>query len=164
MHQWLDFVSVYSRADFSYYSDRLPALSGIAGIIQKRIKQRYIAGLWEPAFTQGLMWTSGRPTTGGDSEFEQSKTDEQRLNVPSWSWAANRLRVYFSVLPCWKLMCKIEVCHVKSRGSETSGQLLSWRLRLRGSFKRLNLQNMGLERHDDARFNLFESSRGRAPM
>ncbi|RFN43156.1 hypothetical protein FIE12Z_12607 [Fusarium flagelliforme] len=164
MHQWLDFVSIYSRADFSYYSDRLPALSGIANIIQKKIKQRYIAGLWEPAFTQGLMWNSGRPATGGHLETEQSKTDEQQLKVPSWSWAANRHRVFFSVLPCWKLVCKIEECDVKSRGSETSGQLLSWRLRLRGSFQRLNLSDMGLERHDDARFNLFESSRACAPM
>jgi hypothetical protein len=158
MNRWLEFIIVYSRADFSYLSDRLPALSGIASIFQKRIKQRYIAGLWEPAFTRGLMWVSGTFT-----ETEQPNTDEQQLNVPSWSWASSPRRVFFTPAPFWKTKCEIVDCDVKSKGSETSGQLLSWRLRFRGSFSKLDLSQMGFGRHRKTMANLFESFTGRVP-
>ncbi|KAJ4002780.1 hypothetical protein NW752_009434 [Fusarium irregulare] len=158
MDQWMKFISVYSRAEFSCYSDRLPALSGIATIIQKRIKQRYIAGLWEPVFTLGLMWVSGKPT-----ETKKRETCEQQLNVPSWSWASNKHRVFFTDPISWKTMCQIVECDVKSKGSETSGQLLSWRLRLWGSFSKLDLSQMGFERHRKTRVNLFESFHGSGP-
>ncbi|KAJ4129128.1 hypothetical protein NW768_007661 [Fusarium equiseti] len=164
MDQWLEFISIYSRAECSYYSDRLPALSGIANIIQKKIGKKYIAGLWEPGFTRGLMWVGGTPKTGHDFETTDLETEERQLNIPSWSWAASRQCVFFPDSPYWKTMCDIEDCVTISRGSETSGQLLSWRLRLRGSFATLNIPGMGFERHEKARVNLFQSFCGSAPV
>lgn len=155
MEEWMDFIRAYSRVDFAYNSDRLPALSGIASIIQKRIKHRYIAGLREPTFALGLMWVSGTP-----KETKQLNKDNQQLNVPSWSWASNKHRVFFTDPISWKTMCEIVECDVKSKGSETSGQLLSWRLRLRGSFSKLDLSQMGFERRRKTRINLFESFHG----
>ena len=157
--QWMAFISEYSRTEFSYFSDKLPALSGIASIIQKRIKQRYIAGLWESNFTLGLMWVSERPT-----EIKQLNTDQQQPNVPSWSWASNRHRVFFTYMLSWKTKCEIVECDIKSKGSETSGQLISWRLRLRGSFSKLNLSQMGFKRHEKDRTNLFTSFKGSVPI
>lgn len=164
MDEWLEFISVYTLSEFSYHSDRLPALSGIATITKKKIHQDYWAGLWEPVFKRGLIWFNGTSTTGHGSEVPRSKTQAQQLHIPSWSWAASRQFVFFPDPECWKAMCEIVERVIVFVGGETSGQLLTSRLRLRGSVVILNPSDMGFERHGNARVDLFESSRGRAPM
>ncbi|KAF5556281.1 hypothetical protein FNAPI_5804 [Fusarium napiforme] len=53
---WYQFVEVYSGTNFSFYRDKLPALSGIAKRIQSRFPQDYIAGIWGSSIPQGLLW------------------------------------------------------------------------------------------------------------
>ncbi|KAF4949260.1 hypothetical protein FGADI_9031 [Fusarium gaditjirri] len=93
--EWYNFVTTYSAKDFTFVSDRLPALSGIAAIIQQHTQQKYIAGLWESDIPRGLAWmthssfrfetshlvdpqTIGKPTKG-----------DSRLMLPSWCWAVS---------------------------------------------------------------------------
>ncbi|KAF5973648.1 hypothetical protein FBULB1_8221 [Fusarium bulbicola] len=71
---WYHFVDSYSGTNFSLYRDRLPALSGIAARIQRRFPQDYIAGIWQSAIPQGLLWTGW-----GSQEPESEPTSGQVL-------------------------------------------------------------------------------------
>ncbi|KAI1068956.1 hypothetical protein LB507_006175 [Fusarium sp. FIESC RH6] len=91
--EWYNFVTAYSASDFTFISDRLPALSGIATIIQQHTQQKYLAGLWESDIPRGLAWM-----TRSSFRFETShlvdpqiigkpKKGDSQLKLPSWCWA-----------------------------------------------------------------------------
>jgi hypothetical protein len=44
--QWYSLVCDYTERELTYISDRLPAMSGVASIIQNAISSDYLAGLW----------------------------------------------------------------------------------------------------------------------
>ncbi|KAI0970600.1 heterokaryon incompatibility protein-domain-containing protein [Xylaria arbuscula] len=75
-YQWMRISERYSTLKFTYESDRLVALAGLAEQgVQSRKGGKYLAGLWESNLAHQLCWqitnTHRRPET--------------RL-VPSWSW------------------------------------------------------------------------------
>ncbi|KAH7247842.1 heterokaryon incompatibility protein-domain-containing protein [Fusarium solani] len=108
MQFWYRFVSKYSLKKFSFDLDRLPALSGIAAIVQDRCQQKYIAGIWESTIPEGLTWmavsTSDTNTQSPVNPSSCTKPESQQpgINLPSWSWASNKgfvdLYGFFSVI------------------------------------------------------------------
>jgi hypothetical protein len=145
IHEWYSFIEGYTGAEFTFVGDRLPALSGIAAIIQKHMPQRYGAGLWESAIPEGLAWFVEDVLTANTSHLSGTRAESDFM-LPSWSWAASRGRVRFlSTLETWKTMLHVENWEVKSRGIHTSGQVLEARLRVRGALKVFNLSDMGLK-------------------
>jgi hypothetical protein len=71
-------VSAYSRRAITHKKDRLIALSGLAKIIQKSTKMKYIAGLWKNTLALDLLWTPSKTPSSRPQEYI----------APSWSWAA----------------------------------------------------------------------------
>ncbi|KAI4266165.1 MAG: hypothetical protein L6R38_008914 [Xanthoria sp. 2 TBL-2021] len=67
---------------FTYPSDLLPAVSGLATLFQQSFaaEDDYIAGLWRQDFPQGLLWLVD----------DSSATSKAMLGywAPSWSWAS----------------------------------------------------------------------------
>jgi hypothetical protein len=55
-NRWLYIVRKYSSREISRQTDRLPALSGITHIMQQRIGDEYIAGLWKRDMVASLLW------------------------------------------------------------------------------------------------------------
>ncbi|KAF4342848.1 hypothetical protein FBEOM_3193 [Fusarium beomiforme] len=156
IHEWYSFIEGYTAARFTLVGDRLPALSGIAATIQKRIPRRYGAGLWESAIPEGLAWL-----VEGDLVVDTSHLTDHtgrmghELRLPSWSWAVSRGPVRFlSTLETWETTLQVEHWEVRSTGMETSGQVLGARLRVRGSLKAFDLAKLGLVPHVDARLGL----------
>ncbi|KAF7920703.1 hypothetical protein EAE99_007997 [Botrytis elliptica] len=83
--KWFETVEEYSRLHLSYPSDRLVAIAGVATIFQKRLKCRYLAGLWQCDITRSLLWSvSGSVHTKSDKSLSRSRTSV----APSWSWAS----------------------------------------------------------------------------
>ena len=66
------------------YTDRLPALAGIAEVFQQQIKSEYLAGLWREGLLGQLLWR--RTSTQGHGR--QPNMDPLQYREPSWSWAS----------------------------------------------------------------------------
>jgi hypothetical protein len=96
MDEWYAFIEMYSESNFSFVSDRLPALSGIAAIIQQHTQQRYVAGLWESDIPRGLTWQALGPFRFDTTQLVDPPIIGKPVNLdtqvilPSWSWAVCR--------------------------------------------------------------------------
>lgn len=83
---WYSYVEKYSRLQLTYSSDCLPALSGPASWISRRISSsndvQYFAGLWHRDFALGLLWSVDKR---GDTTTIRRRSPYQ---APTWSWAS----------------------------------------------------------------------------
>jgi Heterokaryon incompatibility protein (HET) len=82
---WAGILSRYSTLSISRPGDKLPALSGLASLVERIIGCRYLYGIWNLNLPYGLFWQPvSRPI---------HRTDEWR--APSWSWAAWQGEIIF---------------------------------------------------------------------
>jgi hypothetical protein len=104
---WQYIVEGYTRRCLTFDRDTLPALSGLAKLLQGRLHDRYLAGLWRRDIHKQLLW-SKLPSTSSftPEEFAQLQSlPDDRINqlylpyrlrrtsedaAPSWSWASVR--------------------------------------------------------------------------
>jgi hypothetical protein len=75
--RWLSIVEEYSAKMITHPTDRLPALSGIAQIMQERTGDEYIAGLWRRDLVAGLLWAR-----------VYTRSRASTYVAPTWSWAS----------------------------------------------------------------------------
>ncbi|KAF5532446.1 hypothetical protein FMEXI_12403 [Fusarium mexicanum] len=138
---WYHFVDSYSGTNFSLYRDRLPALCGIAARIQRRFPQDYIAGIWESAIPQGLLWTGW-----GNQEPEPEPI--RGTNRPSWCWASPIFPIRFLFIMTYKrdlyITLEAKSWSVKTNGPQTSGQILEGSITICGPVKLFNLYDLDL--------------------
>lgn len=78
---WLDIVEEYSMLAITKDSDRLPALSGLASFLSRRVQSPYLAGLWQEHLPIGLLWHRC-------SVMYSLCSREAASKVPTWSWAS----------------------------------------------------------------------------
>ena len=89
---WSDVLGFYTRLNLTEEEDRLPALSGVAAVFQRKTNQTYYAGMWKEQMPQNLLW----------SYF--NKGDYSRSYIaPTWSWASSRGAVHGSASHTGKL-------------------------------------------------------------
>ena len=81
---WFIIVSDYSRGRLTVPSDKLVAVSGLARLMQPRMKCRYLAGLWEEKLLHQLPWLS----PGSERREAEGLTPTVAYRSPSWSWAS----------------------------------------------------------------------------
>ena len=153
MENWYSFVSEYSIKRFSVDSDRLPALSGVASLVSSRCQQRYIAGIWESSVAEGLTWIARNSSdirandlilhTHTQCGEPESQTSDRVL--PSWSWASNNGLVWFLFhRDPWESKIQVKNFRSRSKGSDTSGQVLEARLTVKGLFRMVDLSQVNL--------------------
>ncbi|KAH7161745.1 heterokaryon incompatibility protein-domain-containing protein [Dactylonectria macrodidyma] len=76
---WSRQIESLTKLDFTYISDHLAALAGIATLmVQSGQSGRYLAGLWQEGLLFWLCWSS---TKGGARTKSLS-------GIPTWSWAS----------------------------------------------------------------------------
>jgi hypothetical protein len=73
---WREIVNSYSVRKLTRIEDKLPALSGIAGLLKECSGDNYCAGLWERSLPFDLLW---RCDQSGDLRVRKTRS-------PSWSW------------------------------------------------------------------------------
>jgi len=85
-------VEYYTKLQLTKQSDRLPALSGLAGTNWEEIywasktnTPAYIFGLWKKTFHRDLHWKSAIKWSSGTASTH-SRHDEDY--APTWSWAS----------------------------------------------------------------------------
>jgi hypothetical protein len=80
---WFHVVEEYSRLRVTRESDRLPALTGVATIFQRKLGCGYLAGIWQDDIARGILWDVTR------YESVRSKRSIRRHDpAPTWSWAS----------------------------------------------------------------------------
>ncbi|KAL8779486.1 MAG: hypothetical protein Q9203_001387 [Teloschistes exilis] len=79
--RWYWITSNYSPRNFTYDTDRLPALSGLARVFKELYvpEDQYTAGLWRKDLIHGLLWMV--------RECEAASRPSSYC-APSWSWAS----------------------------------------------------------------------------
>ncbi|KAJ9606194.1 hypothetical protein H2200_009155 [Cladophialophora chaetospira] len=85
---WYSVVEPYSACALHDERDRLPALSGFAGLVASTELDEYCAGLWRHEFPSGLLWRAVRAAPGESETYRP-----QKYCGPSWSWIAVRARI-----------------------------------------------------------------------
>lgn len=82
---WHGAVEDYSARDLTVFTDKFPALSGLAKAIRdyKPANCRYLAGLWEDNFLSDLQWSS----RGLRGPFIKNRRYPEYV-APTWSWAS----------------------------------------------------------------------------
>lgn len=77
---WAHLCDEYSSRDFTFESDRLIAIQGIADRLADQYGDRYCHGIFESHIARGLSWCSATPN---------SMMGSKEPNLPSWSWASS---------------------------------------------------------------------------
>jgi hypothetical protein len=76
---WSRHIQNVTKLEFTYISDQLPALAGVATLLQRSGESsRYLAGLWEEGLPYWLSWTT----------HEKGSRPKSLQHIPSWSWAS----------------------------------------------------------------------------
>lgn len=94
---WRTTVEEYSSRELTRASDKLPALSGLAHMVQASVGSQYAAGLWVNDFLRGLLWRRLR-TTGAPLSRVVSRDRSLAGSAdssPSLSLSLRRFSNYF---------------------------------------------------------------------
>ncbi|KAI0883486.1 heterokaryon incompatibility protein-domain-containing protein, partial [Annulohypoxylon maeteangense] len=76
---WRDMVSDYAMTDFTFKTDRLPALAGVASRMPKQAFGSYMAGLWTGELVSELLWRR----SGNAKRFR-----DKPYVAPTFAWAS----------------------------------------------------------------------------
>lgn len=92
LKRWYTIVNDYSKRHLTYYTDRLPALSGVASRIHGSLKSVYLAGLWQADLIRYLAWYRREVSDCATGKPKMWRSLDN--GVPSWSWASVAEEVY----------------------------------------------------------------------
>ncbi|KFZ19332.1 hypothetical protein V502_03706 [Pseudogymnoascus sp. VKM F-4520 (FW-2644)] len=94
---WREIIEQYTQRDFTFHSDRLAALAGLAGYIQvRRPDIEYYAGLWSDELPSTLLWVVEREIEFGRLWGNRSNRNTPPV-APTWSWGSVTGRVAFQL-------------------------------------------------------------------
>ncbi|KAK7973872.1 hypothetical protein PG989_015720 [Apiospora arundinis] len=134
---WRSMVMFYTGLRLTVPGDRLPAVGGVARTFAGKRKSTYLAGLFDDAILDDLLWDvsagkKGRPTPG-------------KYIAPSWSWAsvAEPINyrdglvyydedIYQETQEGRVEFARVESCEATRAGLDEFGQVASGRLRITG--------------------------------
>ncbi|TGJ85324.1 hypothetical protein E0Z10_g3469 [Xylaria hypoxylon] len=129
-------VTEYSDRLLTYPTDRLPAISGVAKLLNDSLCDEYVAGLWRRQLHQGLDWKCWRIGTKHLSWLRLFKdlTDTATYVAPSWSWASRVCYIEFGLRFSNKQRGRMEygstTPHISLAGTNPYGQLSNALLRV----------------------------------
>lgn len=163
-HTWSFLVSIYSRANLTYATDKMVAFSGLAKALQSQEPQdEYIAGLWKKNFIAQLAWSR---TTERSTSAEQCSPYYSYI-APSWSWASVRGEVTSKLAFYQDIRyLTIFVDHqLEYSGSDSTGQITSGWITLQGPLREMTVHNVGIPGHpfDQNMYGIFTDVREGCP-
>lgn len=144
--KWKMVVTDYAHRFFTNQKDKLPAIAGVATIIQTITKSEYLAGLWKDDLVLDLTWECGNQATASLSKFPCAFRD---YIAPTFSWAScpevfsYEKGLRFSLMTrnmTWFPKCKVLECGSVVRGGNYLGQVESGFIRLMGHISKAVLR------------------------
>ncbi|KAF2687377.1 HET-domain-containing protein [Lentithecium fluviatile CBS 122367] len=138
---WYDLLNSYSRRKLTKKTDKLPALSGLARVVEEQIGDEYVAGLWRSTLLEGILWQAIGTHRGATNASPVYR-------APSWSWASidgsfgnlglgKDLR-YISEDGEWSDIGTILDCHVELKGENPYGEVKSGWLKIKAPVEPLS--------------------------
>ncbi|KAL1876869.1 hypothetical protein VTK73DRAFT_9099 [Phialemonium thermophilum] len=161
-NEWYRAVSALSTRRATYITDQLPALAGVASVLEDvcglQDRKRYVAGLWVDDIYAGLVWVRKRISSisGNVARMDAASS----FIAPTWSWAAKpvglvtffatslddtarKLRVFRRLATIERIHCEPEMPLVNPFGKVKPGAYL----RVRGKLKTAVIGHPTLEYH-----------------
>lgn len=133
--QWTKVVELYSGTQLTYKSDRLPAISGLAGIVGEEgdpfSSSQYHFGVWEGSRIQQLLWRHDGCVVNGQRRYQR----QNDYRAPSWSWASVDGAIKFLKPDSLAKPGKIRMLSLRDSSLIFRGQMAqasSLRLRIKG--------------------------------
>ncbi|KAH7020828.1 heterokaryon incompatibility protein-domain-containing protein [Microdochium trichocladiopsis] len=129
---WIALVAYYTDRELTVHTDKLVAISGLAKDMRAALNRlkpgkhhRYLAGLWEEQFPDGLMWCVAGPAQRRDT-----------YRAPTWSWASLDGRLSMQPLPEMGriLFAAVLSATMTFQSEDDTGEVESAALTLRGPF------------------------------
>jgi hypothetical protein len=81
---WYEWIEDYSSRNFTFPTDKIPAMSGIMNHYHRLTGQTPVLGLWKESFAEGLLWVRlGTLTAPCDA------------GIPSWTWLSCNASILF---------------------------------------------------------------------
>jgi hypothetical protein len=130
----------------TYSKDKLPALSGLARMIEQRTGDKYFAGLWKCHIIEDLAWTVyGITFITAASAFGHNRNLLTGLRgsaqvpppltyrAPSWSWASLDAHVAFVQMDFDNIVAEYIDCYVEPAGNDPYGMVKSGWIKMRVS-------------------------------
>ncbi|KAL1620279.1 hypothetical protein SLS56_009713 [Neofusicoccum ribis] len=84
LKSWRSIINLYTSRCLSFPSDKLPAIGGVARVIQRSTGATYLCGLWRETLAGDLLWSKRRKIPSEEFSPPLSKGDW----TPTWSWAS----------------------------------------------------------------------------
>ena len=144
MQMWQTIVEIYSRTNFTYSEDVLPALGSLAMVFNaKRPTWTYVAGLWKEDLLRSLLWqpdgdavkvaTRSKPLTlhASSGRGMHNQPHAPTPFAPSFSWANITGRSTYKLLELGG-KSKVEVLAADAIGDDKFGDVSSGYIVLRG--------------------------------
>ncbi|RYP66271.1 hypothetical protein DL770_008830 [Monosporascus sp. CRB-9-2] len=121
---WHELLSAYGGRKLTKETDKLPAISGLAKLMEKRYGAKYVAGLWSDNLIEGLAWQGlGDNAPASKSEYIG----------PSWSWASYRGIAATGLREGWRDVAEVQDWHVRVKNERNPyGEVADAWIRLRG--------------------------------
>jgi hypothetical protein len=120
---WYDILADYGKRSLTIKSDKLPAIAGIAQLMQRHFACEYGAGLWKEDLSRGLCWylvvsdaNHSKPINELD---ETSDQPNQEYIAPSWSWAS---------VTSGRTMCRYNMIHSSGILLENCVKMVGWEI------------------------------------
>jgi hypothetical protein len=145
---WREILRDYTGKSFTYHTDKLVALSGIARLMANSLGPEYYAGLWGRTMASELCWEVVR----SDARVERPGIPEDLpprpspYRAPSWSWACLEERI----LGCLYGDPRVDIldCHVQTATDDMMGAVTGGTLRVCGRLLPLEIQLDGKSEKD----------------
>ena len=120
--RWYKLLEAYTSRSMTKESDKLPALSGIAGAIQRQTNDTYYAGIWKKNFVADLLWRLEDPDFDMCEHGPRYPKRPDAWRAPSWSWASvDGVVRYQEITYEGQLCAELEECSVTPSGENPLG-------------------------------------------
>ena len=128
---WSQVIEEYSGRNFTFFTDRLPALAGLASELARVWDDIYLAGLWRRTVIQHLAWHMSSHGSQRWNGLSKDVNRTKRSGCPSWSWVAVPYPITLSSMMSRSVDAKL-VSHDVQLASQESpfGQVKSARISL----------------------------------
>ncbi|KAL5356657.1 heterokaryon incompatibility protein-domain-containing protein [Aspergillus floccosus] len=136
---WHEVVNEYTSRELTIPSDRLPAISGIAQVVQDITKSRYIAGVWLDNLLADFIWQAAM---NNNIEGSHTVIPLVEYRAPTFSWASIEHKVTYTGSGKWisARSCAVLDAESKVAGQNLLGQIHSAYVTLRGLLLQTTLE------------------------
>ncbi|OCK76401.1 HET-domain-containing protein [Lepidopterella palustris CBS 459.81] len=134
--EWMAFVEIYSNRLLTNWTDKLPAIGGLAQRFQDETGWEYCAGLWRHRILVFLSWRR---------KLNAYSIRLKDVCAPSWSWASIRGAIsyrqgnhYWASMSPQAIVHEVDIKH--SQGQAPFGKVLQGEIKVEAWLRRIDIE------------------------